>query len=1093
MQCTECGTNIASNAVFCPYCGARIPGAQENEEFVYEAFISYKHSDVDRKAALRIQRSLEGAAIPKELQTPERGNRLGRLFRDEDELTAADSLPGLILDALNKSRFLIVLCSPRSQKSEWVQREVETFAQLHGRNRVLTVLVDGEPEESFPPLMLTRMERDSETGTFAEVRAEPLAADLRKASRKDANKEIARLEATILGCGLDDLQQRLRMRRLRMNAAISVALMLVSFVFGGFALYQRFEIQANLRTAQINESRILARESQDQLAEADRYGALQTALKAMPNEQYGGERPLVPDAQLALERALGIFPRTSTWYGYLIDSAGARSDCRDGVIAHELYGNSVMVCDVETGMPRIKVYPTDENSGENAAAYKLSNFKLGNGTIACAYGKTGICFDYNTREALWHSALPGTIVDMCNVLYLETTGQFVFVAKTAGKEEGLSLLYCDEQTGECVRNVAIGKPSQVGTPILLAASADEQRVAVAVDRPSLPGSVLIVGRDVMQVTADTPQTATANPYIVSMRFDGDELAVASVSDLGSVTDDLDIAFESFDNALSLRWISEEKDGVVSVANAIQMIPTIKVLGVATNPDDMTEHLVTTIDDRIELLDNETGDATFIDYADAPLAAAALFLQDDEVCVAGCTNEAKVYLRHPFTRTARDDEAYTTSFSLNVSKAYPIFDGETFGGFVAWTSEPPSYHVLLLDDDIRDERPRIAEEVSGEPIYDGVNLVTLTDDAVSLIDNNTFEKLWSTPLSSLALGHFETDDEDPLISLTDSSVLICNPNPEKGDGYQIRLCELSIEDGSVVNTYRLPWSANAEDYQGRIEELTFCEDSQRRLVAISDADICAVYDLDALVSVLETASDEDGSAVLDIWLSPRSLITRSSSAQNWATFRQYSLDTGEELDESTALVGMATLNEGDLADFATEDRRALAVKCFDGVIRAYSTADGSVLWESDDTLNASFLVRVSSDRLLVQESSGRCHLLNGNTGKVICSSEVKLPPLDGCNRLEDGYGLAVLYYTLQRPYEGNSLVTFSLNEDDAGFGPIGELNYGVCISKNGEKALVKTPWSEEYRIYDRPSPEQLIVLASEQIDISKGLVDPDSDE
>jgi len=53
-----------------------------------------------------------------------RGQRLGKCFRDEDELAASSSLPESITNALSKSRCLIVICSEDTAESQWVHCEI---------------------------------------------------------------------------------------------------------------------------------------------------------------------------------------------------------------------------------------------------------------------------------------------------------------------------------------------------------------------------------------------------------------------------------------------------------------------------------------------------------------------------------------------------------------------------------------------------------------------------------------------------------------------------------------------------------------------------------------------------------------------------------------------------------------------------------------------------------------------------------------------------------------------------------------------------------------------------------------------------------
>src|SRR3954453_18606101 len=90
----------------------------------YAAFISYRHVEPDRRWAQWLHSALETYRVPKSLV---RGRglppRAGRGFRDEEELPASANLSASIREALEQSRYLIVVCSPRTPGSEWVNRE----------------------------------------------------------------------------------------------------------------------------------------------------------------------------------------------------------------------------------------------------------------------------------------------------------------------------------------------------------------------------------------------------------------------------------------------------------------------------------------------------------------------------------------------------------------------------------------------------------------------------------------------------------------------------------------------------------------------------------------------------------------------------------------------------------------------------------------------------------------------------------------------------------------------------------------------------------------------------------------------------------
>lgn len=188
----------------------------------YRAFISYSHADT--ASAKRLHRRLESYRIPGKLvnQAGERGiipARLTPIFRDLDELPAADDLSTEIKTALAKSSALIVLASPAAKASYWVNKEIETFRELHGAARpVLVALINGEPCEAFPAALMI----DGH---------EPVAADFRGggASGKLA---LLKLVAGLSGAGLDQLVQRDAQRQMRRVTTITIAALIAMLILG---------------------------------------------------------------------------------------------------------------------------------------------------------------------------------------------------------------------------------------------------------------------------------------------------------------------------------------------------------------------------------------------------------------------------------------------------------------------------------------------------------------------------------------------------------------------------------------------------------------------------------------------------------------------------------------------------------------------------------------------------------------------------------------------------------------------------------------------------------------------------------------------
>ncbi|WP_310468390.1 toll/interleukin-1 receptor domain-containing protein [Sphingomonas sp.] len=211
----------------------------------YYAFLSYSHQD--EAMADWLHRSLEGFRVPPALTGRETATgtvpaRLSPIFRDRRELAAAGNLSDEIRDALEASRFLIVLCSPAAAKSRWTNAEIEMFKRRRPDGCVLAAIVDGEPfaselpgreeEECLPPALRLRYDR---RGRPTTKRAEPLAADLR-AHRDGRRMGLLKLIAGMLGVGLDELVQRDTLRRQRRLAWLAAASLAGMAMTSGLAI-----------------------------------------------------------------------------------------------------------------------------------------------------------------------------------------------------------------------------------------------------------------------------------------------------------------------------------------------------------------------------------------------------------------------------------------------------------------------------------------------------------------------------------------------------------------------------------------------------------------------------------------------------------------------------------------------------------------------------------------------------------------------------------------------------------------------------------------------------------------------------------------
>ena len=138
----------------------------------------------DAFVAGSLHKILESYKLPSNL-VKSKGDKLKRkkinkVFRDAEELPLTSNLNDTIMTALENSEYLIAICSPRFGESLWCKKEVDTFIEMRGADHVLTVLVEGEPSESFPDALLYKdVQKVLDDGSIITVREpmEPLAAN----------------------------------------------------------------------------------------------------------------------------------------------------------------------------------------------------------------------------------------------------------------------------------------------------------------------------------------------------------------------------------------------------------------------------------------------------------------------------------------------------------------------------------------------------------------------------------------------------------------------------------------------------------------------------------------------------------------------------------------------------------------------------------------------------------------------------------------------------------------------------------------------------------------------------------------------------
>ncbi|MYV48184.1 TIR domain-containing protein [Streptomyces sp. SID2888] len=224
------------------------------DDLQYDAFISYNHAaDEPFAPVLRGLVTKLGAPLF-------RGRRL-KIFLDKTSLPLGTSLPDEIQKALKASRKFILLASPGSAQSWYVnQLEIQYWREVLGRPGIYICLTGGEyhwdrGRNDFDWQRTNALSSDL-SGTFP---SEPLVVDLRKIramkrprpARKEVKLPVAKIVALVRDEELEKVLGEERRRRAKVFAFIAAFLALVVLlgVFGARWMTAEEDKQASQRTA----------------------------------------------------------------------------------------------------------------------------------------------------------------------------------------------------------------------------------------------------------------------------------------------------------------------------------------------------------------------------------------------------------------------------------------------------------------------------------------------------------------------------------------------------------------------------------------------------------------------------------------------------------------------------------------------------------------------------------------------------------------------------------------------------------------------------------------------------------------------------
>lgn len=199
---------------------------ESKQQYRFFAFISY--SSKDKAWGKKLQAKLERYRLPARLRKrhDDAPDRAYPIFRDDTDL-AGFKVRASLERELEESQYLIVICSPQSAASDWVNAEIQYFIDHGKEDKILPLIVEGIPHsgdpktECFPPAL-------------RNMKEDPLGVDVTALGWR---KAYLRLVSALLNVQYDELVMRDAHRRMRNGILEGIGAAVLAVVMGCLIWY----------------------------------------------------------------------------------------------------------------------------------------------------------------------------------------------------------------------------------------------------------------------------------------------------------------------------------------------------------------------------------------------------------------------------------------------------------------------------------------------------------------------------------------------------------------------------------------------------------------------------------------------------------------------------------------------------------------------------------------------------------------------------------------------------------------------------------------------------------------------------------------
>ena len=204
-----------------------------NQEYTYYAFVSYRSSD--EKWAKWLQEKIEGYRLPTTIQHENSElpkSKLRPCFRYHTDIQP-NELKTELRNKLEQSKYLLVICTPRSAQSPWVGAEIDTFVELGRRDRIIPIIVEGQPysgdpaTECYNPSLLKHFPHSDDINEDREILGVNIHEEGSGSAYMKRERAVMQVVSRMLNVSFDRIWQRQKRRLIRRAVFSTVGTLLV--------------------------------------------------------------------------------------------------------------------------------------------------------------------------------------------------------------------------------------------------------------------------------------------------------------------------------------------------------------------------------------------------------------------------------------------------------------------------------------------------------------------------------------------------------------------------------------------------------------------------------------------------------------------------------------------------------------------------------------------------------------------------------------------------------------------------------------------------------------------------------------------------